>query len=132
MVRRALGGAVIGASVAALLGFPLWAGGAAAGGVGGVLRLSHGCPGPTTEGDTRRCDFAGSNIVVRAFREGAAAAVGFDRTDGNGRFGIALPPGRYVLRAEVAKAKATQTAVSVRAAAWTSVTLRYLIPPYML
>jgi hypothetical protein len=122
------------ASVAAsvvLLGVPLPAGGAASSGVRGVLRLSHGCPGPVREGETRHCEFAGAGIVVRAIRSSTGTAVARDRTDRRGRFLIALPPGRYLLQAEVPKAKDQPLPVRVRVASWTVVTLRYLVPPYM-
>lgn len=128
MKIRALSGAV--ALAALFLALP--AAGGSSSGVSGLLRLSHGCPGPVREGDARRCDYAGANIVVRAFRAGATAPAGSDRTDAHGRFAIALPPGRYVLQAEVRQAKEHATAVSVTAGAWTAVTVRYLVAPYML
>ncbi len=106
--------------------------GGASSGVKGVLRLSHGCPGPARVGDTRRCDFAGTNVAVDAFAVGANSPIGRDRTDERGRFTITLQPGRYILRAEVPKTKEQERSVSVRAAQWTAVTLRYLVPPYML
>jgi hypothetical protein len=105
--------------------------GAAVSGIRGVLRLSHGCPGPVREGDGRRCDFAGAGVVIRVFRPGAIAALRSTRTDTAGRFSIVLPAGRYVLRADLPAAKPQSTPVSVRSESWTTVTLRYLIPPYM-
>ncbi len=130
MRGRLVLGTFAAASLVALLGAPP-GGGATAGGVRGVVRLSHGCPGPLREGDTRRCDFAGVGILVRAFRPGASAPVGSDRTDAKGRFAIALAPGTYLLRPQVPKIDAKPVAVSVRPAAWTTVTLSYLVPPYM-
>jgi hypothetical protein len=119
------------ASLTLVSGAPVAADGRAASGVRGVLRLSHGCPGPVREGDTRRCDFAGAGIVVRAFRPAASAAVAADRTDRSGRFAIALPAGLYLLRAEVPKTRDQPLRVRVQPAKWTLVTLRYLVPPYM-
>jgi hypothetical protein len=100
-------------------------------GIHGVLRLSHGCPGPVRVGDTRRCDFPGAGIVVRVFRPAATVAFRSVRTDGAGRFSVALPAGRYMLRADVPLVREQPTPVSVRTGGWTAVTLRYLIPPYM-
>src|SRR5690349_3889046 len=105
--------------------------GVAASGIRGVLRLSHGCPGPVREGDGRRCDFAGAGVLIRVLRPGGSGVVGSTRTDSAGRFSIVLPAGRYVLRADIPTAKQQPTAVSVHTASWTTVTLRYLIPPYM-
>jgi hypothetical protein len=123
--------AAIVATLALLLCALAQAGGATAtSGVRGLLRLSHGCPGPVREGDTRRCDYAGAGIFVRAFTLSGAALAG-DRTDARGRFTIALPPGRYLLRAHVPKAKDQPQPVRVRPANWTLITLRYLVPPYM-
>jgi hypothetical protein len=100
-------------------------------GIHGVLRLSHGCPGPARVGDTRRCDFPGAGILVQVFRPTATIAIKSVRTDSAGRFTIALAPGRYLLRADVPLAKQQPAPVSVPASGWTAVTLRYLIPPYM-
>jgi hypothetical protein len=105
--------------------------GSAVSGIRGVLRLSHGCPGPVREGDGRRCDFAGAGVVIRVLRPGGIAALRSTQTDTAGRFSIVLPAGRYVLRADVPAAKPQFTAVSVHTASWTTVTLWYLIPPYM-
>lgn len=116
-------------SLVAASGAPAWA---AVSGVRGVLRLSHGCPGPVREGDGRRCDFAGAGVVIRVLRPGGVAALGSTRTDAAGRFSIVLPAGRYVLRVDVPDEKPRDAAVSVHTASWTTVTLRYLIPPYML
>lgn len=116
---------------AMLLG-PIAASGARPSGVQGVLRLSHGCPGPVRPGPGHRCEFAGVGIIVRVFRSGKAVAT--TRTNGDGRFVIALRPGRYLLRAEVPslpKAKDKPVRVRVRHTRWTAVTLRYLVPPYM-
>ncbi len=44
---------------------------------------------------------------------------------------IALPAGRYLLRTAVPKGKDQPVGVRIRAAAWTVVTLHYLVPPYM-
>jgi hypothetical protein len=82
-------------------------------------------------GDPRRCDFAGVRVVVRAFRTGLATAAGSDRSDQRGRFEIALAPGRYLLCVTLANVRPEPVALAVRPAAWTVVTLRYLIPPYM-
>ena len=111
-----------------LLGAPT-AAGAGTSGVQGALRLSHGCPGPIREGETRRCDFAGAGVVVRAYR--GSVAVAADRTDRSGRFVMALAPGRYLLRAVVPDAADQPLAVRVRATGWTLVTLRCLVPPFM-
>ena len=100
-------------------------------GIYGVLRLSHGCPGPARVGDTRRCDFPGAGVLVRVFRPTATVAIKSVRTDRAGRFSVALAAGRYLLRVDVPSAKEQPTPVSVRASGWTAVTLRYLIPPYM-
>ena len=105
--------------------------GAERAGVRGELRLSHGCPGPVREGEKRRCDFAGTRILVRAYHAGSGRLAASDRTDARGRFAIALAPGRYLLRADV-KTKDEPTPVSVQAGQWSEVTLRLLIPPYML
>jgi hypothetical protein len=102
-------------------------------GVRGVLRLSHGCPGPVRPGPGHRCDFAGNEIIVRVFRT-SGAAVATARTNNNGRFVIGLRPGRYLLRAEVPNLPKTENQpvrVRVRSARWTPVTLHYLVPPYM-
>ena len=40
--------------------------------------------------------------------------------------------GRYLLGAEVAPAKAQAKAISVQAGRWATITLRYLVTPYML
>lgn len=122
---------VIAVSLALLFGMQMPARAAGSSGVHGLVRLSHGCPGPVREGDTRRCDFAGVGILVRVFRASVVSAVAADRTDRAGRFAIALPPGRYQLLAVVAKARVEPVLVRVGAASWTAVTLRYLVPPYM-
>jgi hypothetical protein len=114
---------------AMLLG-PLAASGARPSGVRGVLRLSHGCPGPVRPGAGHWCDFAGAKVIIRAFRA-SGSPVASTRTNLEGRFVIALPPGRYLLRAEVPKANDQPVRVRVRSAKWTAVTLRYLVPPYM-
>jgi hypothetical protein len=100
-------------------------------GIHGVLRLSHGCPGPARVGDTRRCDFPGAGVLVRVFRPTATVAFRSLRTDNAGRFSVALAAGRYLLRVDVPFAKVQPTPVSVSASGWTVITLRYLIPPYM-
>jgi hypothetical protein len=128
MGRRLLRVVAIAACVV-LLG-PIAADGSGSSGVRGKLRLSHGCPGPVREGDTRRCDFAGAGILIRAFRTSTGPAVAANRTDRNGHFVIALRKGRYLLRAEVTTKDQPQL-VRVRTGSWTVVTLRYLIPPYM-
>jgi hypothetical protein len=106
------------------------AAGAEGSGVRGALRLSHGCPGPVQEGETRRCDFAGVD-VVRVYGSSGGAAIGWTRTDQRGRFAFALAAGRYVLRVEVPKARTEPVPVLVRSATWTTITLRYLVPPCM-
>jgi hypothetical protein len=103
----------------------------AEGGVRGVLRLSHGCPGPVREGDERDCSFPAAGVLVRAFARGTTVVAGADRTDRHGRFSIALAPGRYLLRVTVPNARTEPKPVAVRAAAWTTVRLRYLVPPFM-
>ena len=119
------------AVVASLVASSSATAGVAPSGIRGVLRLSHGCPGPVREGDGRRCEFAGAGVLIRVLRPGGSAALRATRTDAAGRFSIVLPAGHYVLRADVPAAKPQLTAVSVHTASWTTVTLRYLIPPYM-
>jgi hypothetical protein len=106
------------------------AAGATGSGIRGALRLSHGCPGPVREGETRRCDFAGAGVLVRVYRS-SGAAIGSTRTDQRGRFAFTLAAGRYVLRVEVPKARTAPVRVLVRSATWTTIMLRYLVPPYM-
>jgi hypothetical protein len=120
----------VAASLVFVSGTPIAAGGAASPGVRGVVRLSHGCPGPVREGDIGRCDFAAIGVLVRAVQQ-AGRIVGGDRTDRRGRFQIVLPAGRYLLRVEVATARDEPITVSVSRSGWTTVTLRYLVPPYM-
>jgi hypothetical protein len=117
---------------AVLLG-PLAASGARLSGVRGVLRLSHGCPGPVRPGPGHWCDFAGAEVTIRVLRT-SGTAVAAARTNSDGRFTIALRPGRYLMRAVVPnlpKAQNQPVRVRVRSAKWTAVTLRYLVPPYM-
>jgi len=70
-------------------------------------------------------------VLVRVFRGSTSAAIAAGLTDRNGRLVIPLPPGRYLLRAEVSRAKDQPRAIRIRPATWTVVTLRYLVPPYM-
>ena len=128
MGKRLVWGMTVAAS-AMLLG-PLAASGKAPSGVRGALRLSHGCPGPVRPGSGHWCDFAGAKIIIRVFRT-SGSAVASARTNRDGRFVIALRPGRYLLRAEVPNANDPHVRVRVRSARWTVVTLRYLVPPYM-
>lgn len=131
MVKRLVWATTVLAS-AMLLG-PFAATGARPSGVRGVLRLSHGCPGPVRPGPGHWCDFAGAGIIIRVFRT-SGSAVTAARTNSDGHFGIALRPGRYLLRAEVPNAPNAQNQpvrVRVRSSRWTVVTLRYLVPPYM-
>jgi hypothetical protein len=117
---------------AMLLG-PFAASGARLSGVRGALRLSHGCPGPVRPGPGHQCDFAGAEITIRVFRS-SGSAVTAARTNSDGRFVIALRPGRYLLRAEVPnlpQAENQPVRLRIRSARWTAVTLRYLVPPYM-
>jgi hypothetical protein len=130
-VKRALSTIAV-AVAAAAIAVAATAGKPPASGVRGVLRLSHGCPGPARADEKRRCDFAGANVVIRAYGSATYALAGADRTDAAGRFEIALPPGRYLVQPDLPAAKSKPEVVSVRRGAWATITLRYLIPPYML
>jgi hypothetical protein len=70
-------------------------------------------------------------VLIRVFRGSTVTAVAAGRTDRSGRFVIPLPPGRYVLRVDVPDAKDQPLALRVRPAAWSAVTLHYLVAPYM-
>jgi hypothetical protein len=72
-------------------------------------------------------------MTIRVFRT-SGRPVATARTNSDGRFTIALRPGRYLLRAVVPNLPTVQNhpvRVRVRSAKWTAVTLRYLVPPYM-
>jgi hypothetical protein len=131
MAKRLVWAMTVVASVMLLV--PVAASGARPSGVRGVLRLSHGCPGPVRPGPGHWCDFAGAGIIIRVFRA-SGSAVTAAKTNSEGRFVFALRPGRYLLRAEVPnlpKAENQPVRVRVRSSRWTAVTLRYLVPPYM-
>jgi hypothetical protein len=124
---------IVGAALLAALAFsalPAAATTSSATGIRGVVRLSHGCPGPAREGEMRRCDFPGVDILVRVYA--ANRVVASTRTDRRGRFALPLRPGSYSVAAVVANAlSARPAAVRVRAAHWSVVTLRYLLAPLM-
>lgn len=98
-----------------------------------MVLLSHGCPGPVRPAaPPRRCAFPGAGVVVRVFRRGAVVPIRSLRTDTRGRFAFRLPAGAYVLRVVVARVREEKpTTVVVRQAAWTSLSLYYLVSPYM-
>src|SRR5262249_7330048 len=127
--RLALLAALV-ASLAAIVVVVGSAAGATGSGIRGALRLSHGCPGPVRESETRPCDFAGAGVLVSVYRSNGAA-MGSARTDQRGGFTFALVAGRYLLRVDVPKAMTAPVRVLVRSAAWTTIMLRYLVPPYM-
>lgn len=73
------------------------AGGDGGSGVRGVVLLGPQCP--VVQESSPCPDEPMADVEVLALRDGDVA--GSDRTDAGGRFEIALPPGSYVLQADV-------------------------------
>jgi hypothetical protein len=114
-----------------VLALPVGANTGPTSGVRGVLRLTHGCRGTERERLNRHCEFAGPRILVSAFLNfSGGVRVATVRSSHDGHFALALAPGRYLLRADVPEAVDQPLLVSVRPKRWTTVTLRYLVPPY--
>lgn len=86
-------------------------------GIAGTIFVSPTRPGPIHPGDSTRAPVGNQEFVVKS---GEATAATF-RTDAEGNFKVALPPGHYIVARETGRIGRWRFEADVVAGQWTKV-----------